>query len=181
MATQESAAARVREYETIYGLRPDVTKENAERIGTRVDVAVTREGGKLTLVETWGRRSLAYPVTKYKRGVYVYLKYVGAGAAVNELERNLRMLDDVLKYQTVKVRDEVDVAALAINPDDVKFEAIEPPAEEEEEESIERALGLEEAPDRPRRDEGGDGFGADPADIDDDAVPDLGNVTGDDE
>ncbi|HEY6555717.1 MAG TPA: 30S ribosomal protein S6 [Polyangiaceae bacterium] len=184
MATQETVAARVREYETIYVLRPDVTKENAERIGTRVDEAVTREGGKLTLVETWGRRSLAYPVTKYKRGVYVYLKYVGAGAAVNELERNLRMLDDVLKYQTVKVRDEVDVAAIAINPEDVKFEAIEPPAEEEEEESIERALGLEDAPDRPshhHREGGGDGFPADPADIDDDAVPDLGNVTGDDE
>ncbi len=153
----EQSAARTREYETIYVLRPNVTKENAERIGARVDEAVGREGGKLTRVERWGRRALAYRVTNFKRGVYVYLKYAGAGAVVNELERNLRMQDDVLKYQTVQVRDEVDVAELAIDPENVKFEAIEPPPEDEEEESIERALGLEEAPERPRdRDRGGD-------------------------
>lgn len=174
MATQQTVLARTREYETIYVLRPDVSKENAERIGARVDEAVAREGGKLTLVETWGRRQLAYPVTKYKRGVYVYLKYVGAGAVVSELERNLRMLDDVLKYQTVRVREEVDIGALEVNPENVKFEAIEPPAEEEEEESIERALGLEEAPDRPPRlDDEGMG------DLDEEGEIDLG--TEDDE
>jgi small subunit ribosomal protein S6 len=98
---------------------------------------------------------------------------------VTELERNLRMLDDVLKYQTVKVQDEIDVAALAINPEDVKFEAIEPPPEEEEEESRERALGLLDAPERSRH---RDDFGppGDDGEIDDDAVPDLGNVTGED-
>jgi small subunit ribosomal protein S6 len=177
---QQSSATRTREYETIYVLRPDVTKENAERIGTRVDEAVNRQGGKLTLVETWGRRALAYPVTKYKRGVYVYLKYVGAGAVVNELERNLRMLDDVLKYQTVKLQEEIDVQAVAVDPENVKFEAIEPPAEEEEEESIERALGLEEAPERPRHSDAPEGAGGDDGDIDLDEVPDLGNVTGGD-
>jgi len=163
MAAVESGTSRTREYETIYVLKPDVSKDNAERIGARVDEAVVREGGKLTLVETWGRRALAYPVTKYKRGVYVYLKYVGAGAVVSELERNLRMLDDVLKYQTVKVRDEVDVTGLQIDPDAVKFEAIEPPAEEEAEESIERALGLEDAPERPAR----PGISEDDGDLDD--------------
>jgi small subunit ribosomal protein S6 len=161
MPSEQSAVARTREYETIYVLRPSVSKENAERIGARVDEAVVREGGKLTLVETWGRRQLAYPVTNFKRGVYVYLKYVGGGAVVTELERNLRMQDDVLKYQTVKVRDEVDVQELAIDPENVKFEAIEPPPEEEEEESIERALGLEEAPDRSHRHDRGDHDGGD--------------------
>jgi small subunit ribosomal protein S6 len=173
MALQQSGVARTREYETIYVLRPDVTKENAERIGTRVDEAVGREGGKLTLVETWGRRALAYPVTKYKRGVYVYLKYVGGGAVVTELERNLRMLDDVLKYQTVKLTDEIDAAAVQIDPENVKFEAIEPPAEDEEEESIERSLGLLDSPDRSPR--GSDGP-ADDGDIDLDDVPDLNNT-----
>jgi small subunit ribosomal protein S6 len=178
MAAETSGAINTREYETIYVLRPDVTKENAERIGARVDEAVGREGGRLTLVETWGRRQLAYPVTKYKRGVYVYLKYIGGGGVVNELERNLRMLDDVLKYQTVKVRDEVDAGSVEIDPENVKFEAIEPPAEDEEEESLERALGLEDAPERQARPEESP---ADELDLDDDDVPDLGNVTGDDE
>ena len=149
----ESVAGKVpfREYETIYVLKPDVTAESAAKIAGRVEEVVTREAGKLTLVETWGRRQLAYPVTKFKRGVYLYVKYLGRGGIVTELERNLKMLDDVLKYQTVKVRDAVDETGVEINPDDVKFEEIQPPGEDETEESRERALGLDESAAAERR------------------------------
>jgi small subunit ribosomal protein S6 len=151
MAAESVAGqARLREYETIYVLRPDVTAESAAKIASRVEEVVTREAGKLTLVETWGRRQLAYPVTKFKRGVYLYVKYLGKGGIVTELERNLKMLDDVLKYQTVKVRDEVE-EGVEINPDDVKFEEIQPPGEDEVEESRERALGLDESAAAERR------------------------------
>lgn len=150
MTTQTETPRRVREYETIYVLRPDVTRESQEKIAARVEEVVGREGGKLTQVENWGRRQLAYVVKKYRRGVYVYFKYVGGGQAVSEVERNLRMLDDVLKYQTVQVRADVDPATLEINAADVKFEAVEPPAEEEPDESIERLLGFIEAPERER-------------------------------
>ncbi|MCC6214312.1 MAG: 30S ribosomal protein S6 [Polyangiaceae bacterium] len=154
MSAAASASATTREYETIYVLRPDVARESAARVAGRVEEAIGREGGRLTLVETWGRRQLAYPVRKLRRGVYVYVKYVGGGKAVNELERNLRMLDDVLKFQTVLVRGDVDAATLSVDPEAVKFEAIEAPAEPEPEDTIERRLGLVEMdPDR-RRDPG---------------------------
>ncbi len=135
-----------RSYETIYVMRPDVAKESASRVSGRVQEVIDREGGKLTLVETWGRRQLAYPVKKFKRGVYVYVQYVSGGGLVSELERNLRMLDEVIKFQTVQVGGEIDVAALQVDPEQVKFEDIEPPPEDEVEESLERSLGLEEAP-----------------------------------
>jgi small subunit ribosomal protein S6 len=141
-----AAAGRAREYETIYILRPDVAREQAERVSNRVQEVVAREGGKLTCVETWGRRQLAYRVAKYRRGIYVYVKYVGVGDLVSEIERNLRMLDDVIKYQTVKVRDGVDLASVAVDPERVKFEPVELPDEEEVEESLARTLGLEEIP-----------------------------------
>ena len=144
-----AAESRAREYETIYILRPDVPREGAEKVSSRLKEVVSREGGRLTLVETWGRRQLAYKVSRYRRGVYVYLKYVGLGALVTELERNLRMLDDVLKYQTVKISDEVDLAALQVSDEDVQFEAVEPPDEDEEDESLARSLGLEETPREP--------------------------------
>lgn len=142
--TQVAGATTAREYETIYVLRPDVTRDNAERIATRVEEVVARESGKLTQVETWGRRQLAYEVQRHKRGVYVYLKYLGGGALVNELERNLRMQDDVLKFQTVALRRDVDLGAIEVVPENVKFEAIEPVAEGEEEDHLsrERSLGL---------------------------------------
>lgn len=135
-----------RAYETIYVLRPDVATEAAAKVSHRVQEVVEREGGKLTLVETWGRRQLAYPVKKFKRGVYVYVQYVSGGSLVSELERNLRMLDEVLKFQTVVVGGEVDVTALEIDPELVQFADIEPPPEDEVDESLERSLGLEEPP-----------------------------------
>jgi small subunit ribosomal protein S6 len=60
-----------REYETIYILRSDVDADSAEKLQTRVAEVVQRENGKLVKVESWGRRRLAYPVAKQKRGVYM--------------------------------------------------------------------------------------------------------------
>jgi small subunit ribosomal protein S6 len=147
--------ARAREYETIYILRPDVTRDAQERVAQRVSEVMTKGKGTLTSIENWGRRQLSFPVNKQKRGVYVYLRYLGQGDVVNELERNLRMLDDVVKYQTVNVRKEVDPATVSVNAEDVKFEAVEPPQPGEEEgERIEQLLGFEESPDRQRPAEG---------------------------
>ncbi|HEX4338930.1 MAG TPA: 30S ribosomal protein S6 [Polyangiaceae bacterium] len=150
MAQRDSTVLRDREYETIFILRSDVSKESSESISTRLSEVVGREGGKLTRIESWGRRRLAYPVGKQKRGVYMYLKYIGRGGLVSEVERNLRLLDDVLKYQTVKLNDEVQRDAVVVAAEDVKFEYIEPPADAEAEESLARELGLEDRHDRDR-------------------------------
>jgi small subunit ribosomal protein S6 len=151
MATAAEAHKRAREYETIYVLRQDVDPDGADKVAGRVAEVVARENGKLVKVETWGRRKLAYTVAKQRRGVYYYLKYLGGGAVVSELERNLRMLDHVVKFQTVLLRDEVEVDTVAVDPEEVKFTRIELMPEEEKEESRERMLGLIEAPEeRPR-------------------------------
>ncbi len=135
-------ALKTKEYETIYILRGDVDADTAEKVQNRVSEVVAREAGKLTKVEAWGRRRLAYPVAKFKKGVYVYVKYVGRGGLVNELERNLKLQDAVLKFQTVLLKEDVDEAQITIDPEEVKLGRLELPAEEEEKESRERALGL---------------------------------------
>ncbi|HEX9297433.1 MAG TPA: 30S ribosomal protein S6 [Polyangiaceae bacterium] len=152
METGAEAHKRAREYETIYVLRQDVDPDGADKVAHRVADVVSRESGKLVKVETWGRRKLAYTVAKQKRGVYYYLKYLGGGAVVTELERNLRMLDTVLKFQTVLLREDVQVDSVAVDPEEVKFARIEAAPEEEKEESREKALGLVDAPEveRPR-------------------------------
>ena len=143
MSRMVTAPGRAREYETIYILRPDVDAESAEKVGTRLQEVVSRENGKLTKVELWGRRRLAYDIAKHKRGVYVYLKYLGDGRVVAEVERNLRLADGVLKYQTVLVGNDVESGAVQVQSDDVKFERLElPPVEEDREDSRERQLGL---------------------------------------
>lgn len=154
---------RIKEYETIYILRSDVDAETAERIQSRVGDAIEREQGKAVKVEAWGRRRLAYPIGKQRRGVYVYVKYVGGGGLVAEVERNLKLQDAVMKFMTVQTNDEVDLAALQIDPEEAKLGKFELAPETEPEESREKQLGLVDlGPDAPRsmhrRDEG-DEFG----------------------
>jgi small subunit ribosomal protein S6 len=139
-----------KEYETIYILRSDVDADTADKVQGRVAEVVGRDNGKLVKVESWGRRKLAYPVGKQKKGVYIYVKYVGRGGLVQELERNLKLQDTVLKFQTVLTNEEVDAQAVTVDPEEVKFQRLELPAEEEEKESREKALGLVDFGDGPR-------------------------------
>jgi small subunit ribosomal protein S6 len=149
-----TAPNRAKEYETIYILRPDIDAESADKLGTRLAEVVGREKGRLTKVELWGRRRLAFDIAKHRRGVYIYLKYLGSGRVVDEIERNLRLADGVLKYQTVLVRGDVEVETLEVTDEDVKFEKVElPPLEEERDESRERQLGLVEMDRRAERPE----------------------------
>jgi small subunit ribosomal protein S6 len=108
-------------------------------------------------------------VRKHGRGVYVYLKYVGDGALVSELERNLRLQDAVLKLQTVKLgKAAADGAA---KPEDIEFEHLDVIEQPEPEDSLAKTRGLEDVREDYHRREAP----ADDADDADDDVPDLGN------
>jgi small subunit ribosomal protein S6 len=183
---QGSASARaplVREYETIYILRFDVDAETAERVQARVNDALEREGGKLVKVEAWGRRKLAYSLGKQRRGVYVYLKYVGSGGLVAEVERNLKLQEAVVKFMTVQTSDTVDLAALQIDPEETKLGRLElPPSEEEKEESREKQLGLVDlGPDAPRSRAPDEGEDFEAGDEEGDEVPAKPDREGGDE
>ncbi len=151
-----------REYETIYILRSDVDAEAAERVQARVSDALARESGKLVKVEAWGRRKLAYPLGKQRRGVYVYLKYVGGGGLVAEVERNLKLQDAVIKFMTVLSGEDVDLENLKIDPEETTLGKFELAPEDEKEESREKQLGLVDlGPEAPRAPRPMDDFDAD--------------------
>lgn len=152
--TPAQQMVRSKEYETIYILRPDIDGETAERVQARVAEVIGRDNGKLVKVEQWGRRKLAYPVAKQKKGVYVYVKYVGRGALVGELERNLKIADSVIKFQTVITNEAVDSAQVVVDPEEVKFQKLELEPDTEEQESRERALGLIDAGPEERKSRG---------------------------
>ncbi len=150
-ASAPASRLRAREYETIYVLRGDVDADSAEKVQARVADAVDREHGKLVKVEAWGRRKLAYPVHKQRKGVYVYLKYVGVGGLVAEVERNLKLQDAVVKYMTVQTGSEINLDLLQVDPEETKLGKLELPTEAEPEESREKQLGLIDlGPEAPR-------------------------------
>jgi len=128
-------AHRAREYETIFIVHPDAGTEVIDRVAGRCREVVSRLNGKLLKAENWGRRRLAYPVKKNEKGFYLYLRYLGYSDMVSELERNLRMLDSVLKYMTVKIDEDVDPDARPAREEDISFvprfdEADHPAAED---------------------------------------------------
>jgi small subunit ribosomal protein S6 len=151
MATAAAAPATrlAREYETIYILRPDVDNAAAEKIVDRAKDVIARLGGTLTKLDNWGQRKLAYPIQKSNRGIFVYLKYVGYGDLVAELERNLRLLDQVVRFQTVLLQEDIDPASVAVDPDEVQYLHVEE-EEDTEDVELERARSLGMAPRAPR-------------------------------
>jgi len=140
------APGRAREYETIYILRPVVDKETAGALTSRLADAVKAEQGRLTQVELWGRRRLAYEIHGHRRGVYVYLKYLGRGNVVLELERQLRLADSVIRYQTIMVRSDVVVEGVDIPEASAQLDFDLPTDQEDVELTRERELGLDMLP-----------------------------------
>ena len=146
-ATAKVEEPRAREYETIYILRTTVNPDEADRIATRVREIIASKHGKLLRVDNWGRRKLAYNIGKHSRGVFVYLRYVGLNDLVAELERNLRLLDDVVRHQTVQLKQRVRVEDYAVDPAELEFRRLEQPTPEEEQEpELAQRLGMVERP-----------------------------------
>ena len=99
------------EYETTLVVRPDIGADAIESTLDRVREAVRAGEGKLLAINHWGKKKLAFPIKKHNRAIYVHTQYLGNGALVSELERNLRIADSVLRYLTVKVDTNVDPSA----------------------------------------------------------------------
>ena len=138
-----------REYETIYILRPDISNDAAEKVVERAKDVIARLDGTLTKLDNWGKRKLAYPIQKNTRGIFVYLKYVGFNDLVAELERNLRLLDEVVRFQTVLLNEDIDAASVSVDPGEVEYLHVEE-EEQAEDAELERARSLGMAPRAPR-------------------------------
>ncbi len=105
---ETQAAQRLREYETIFLVKPDLTDDNVDRIKERVRGIVDREGGKVIRFTVWGKKKTMYAVAKQPRAIYVHTHFLGNSKLVAEIERNLRILDEVTRYLSVKLAEEVD-------------------------------------------------------------------------
>ncbi len=105
---ETQAAKRLREYETIFLVKPDLTDDNVDKLKERVRGIVGREGGKVLRFTVWGKKKTLYPIAKQPRAIYVHASYLGDTRLVAEVERNLRIFDEVTRYLSVKLADEVD-------------------------------------------------------------------------
>ncbi len=91
----------MRPYETMVVLRTDLGEE-ADRLLTRFENVISAEGGKIDEKRDWGVRDLAYPIGKQKQGHYHLFEYQAEPQTVKELERNLRIVEGVLRFVSVQ-------------------------------------------------------------------------------
>lgn len=139
-----------REYETIYILRPNTPNEGVAEINARVKGVIEGMSGKVLKVDNWGKRRLAYEVAKERKGIYIYWLYLAKPGVVEEAERNLRMLDNVIRYLTTKVDENIDIAARPTEIDETSYDKAAQTAADEED------LFLSRGSDEASRDADGD-------------------------
>lgn len=90
-------------YESVFIVRQDVPAAQVETLTAGFADIVSKNGGQVTKTEQWGLRSLAYRINKNKKGHYVLFNIEAPPAVVTELERNMRLHEDVLRFLTVRV------------------------------------------------------------------------------
>ena len=98
--------AENRVYEVVFIVDPDTPEEDLTRLTENLRGVVTDQGGTITKSEVMGRRQLAYKVGRKNEGVYVLFEIEGTGAEIAELERRMRVSDQVLRYLTVRVDED---------------------------------------------------------------------------
>jgi small subunit ribosomal protein S6 len=95
-------------YDLIFIARPATPEDEIKKVLTTIEHAVAEKGGKIEKTEHWGTRKLAYKVAKHREGIYVYQQVrTNHGELVHELERRLGVQDSIIKYQTIRLDEEL--------------------------------------------------------------------------
>jgi small subunit ribosomal protein S6 len=97
-------------YETLFVVKPTLTDEETAAQIAKIKEVVSNNGGELLATNDMGMRKLAYQVEKHSRGYYTVLLYKAEGTLISELERNLRINEDVIKFLTVKYTNKKELA-----------------------------------------------------------------------
>ncbi|MEA3471041.1 MAG: 30S ribosomal protein S6 [Thermodesulfobacteriota bacterium] len=116
----------MRRYETIFITLAELSADETEELIERYRSIVTFLEGSMIKIEKWGKRKLAYPIEKRKEGFYVLFDFGGESKVVSEVERNFKIDDKVIRFQTVKIAD-------SISPEEIEKELAESKRKAEEE------------------------------------------------
>ena len=91
----------MRKYEVMYIIRPDIEQEAMQATMERFQNIIAN-GGEITHQEVMGKRRLAYEIKKFRDGIYVLVKFNATPEVVKELDRVMRISDEVIRYLIVK-------------------------------------------------------------------------------
>lgn len=93
---------RIRKYETMYVLRPDLEEEAIKQNVQKFSNLIVEQGGQVEKVDEWGKRKLAYPIENFREGYYVLMNFTAQPFVPRELERVYKITDEVIRYLIVR-------------------------------------------------------------------------------
>jgi small subunit ribosomal protein S6 len=99
-----------RQYELVYIITPEASEQEIADLHTQIEQIVQRLGGTFDKTENWGRKRLAYDIGHHREGTYVVETITGSGELMKEIDRRLRVIDQVIRHLIVRVDAELRVA-----------------------------------------------------------------------
>lgn len=101
----------LREYEFTYISRADLSETDKNQLMEKYENLLIKDGGEVLKKDDWGVRKLAFPMKKQFRGHYHHYDYIGKSENLAEVERLMRIDDNVLRFMSVKLGEKVDPVA----------------------------------------------------------------------
>ena len=92
-------------YESVFIARQDISAAQVDGLTEAFEKVITDAGGSIAKRENWGLRTMAYKIKKNRKGHYVLLNFDAPAPALHEMERQMRINEDVLRYMTVRIEE----------------------------------------------------------------------------
>lgn len=105
--------SETRQYELVYVVSPEITEEGVTELHERIAEIVGQLEGSIDKTDNWGRRRLAYEINRHREGTYVIQLITGPGTLVTELDRRLRVMEQLLRHLIVRVDEDLRKAQAA--------------------------------------------------------------------
>jgi len=132
----------MRHYEIIYIVNPNLNGDDYHELLNKYSEIIKNNNGVIIKTDEWGKQRLAYRIRKFYNGVYVYVEFCAEAESIAELERILKLDDNILKFQTVKLADQADPEELIKNAQ--SSEKVRERSSDEAEETEEQGINEDE-------------------------------------
>ena len=101
-------------YEMMFILRPDLNEEQISQQMKKYYNFLREHGAERVGIKVWSKRRLAYPIQKFQDGIYILVNYTSDGSPVASIERAMRLSDEVIRYLTIKLREDIEIESTEI-------------------------------------------------------------------
>lgn len=128
--------ARKRDYETVFIISPAVDNKRVEELVEKAKKTISDATGEVTRLDDWGKVRMAYEINKHQTGHYYYIRYFGSTNTVKAFERIMKLEPDFLRFQTVRLSDNLKDSELDDLRQRIPGLKIYPPHQEPEDEEF---------------------------------------------